>query len=88
MQGDYQPAYRRLKKTLRLAAPRRNPRNWRAVLWRAHLSSESLAMKEAYALLAIAAFQTGHRDDFRWALREAEERGVDISLLEEIASNL
>jgi hypothetical protein len=87
-QGDYQPAYRRLKKTLRLAAPRRNPRNWRAVLWRAHLSSESLAMKEAYALLAVAAFETGHRDDYRWALREAEERGVDMSLLREIAGNL
>jgi tetratricopeptide (TPR) repeat protein len=88
VRGDYQPAYRRLKKTLRLAAPRRNPRSWRAVLWRAHLSSESLAMKEAYALLAVAAFETGHREDYRWALREAEERGVDMSPLKEMAGNL
>jgi hypothetical protein len=85
MRGDYQAAYRRLKKALRLAAPRRPPRNWRAVMWRAQLSSELLAMKEAYALLAIAAFETGRGNDLRWALQEAEERGVDVSLLKEIA---
>ena len=47
---------------------------------------QQVAMTEAYALLAIAAYKTDNRDDFRWALREAEDRGVKVSPLRLIAS--
>jgi hypothetical protein len=76
--GDYLAAYKRLKQTMKLAAPRRGARTWRASLWKAQLSGERLAMTEAYALLAIAAYETGNMEDFRWALQEAEERGVEV----------
>ena len=81
LRGDYLDAYKRLKKTMKLAAPE-TTRTWRDSLWKAHLSAERLALTEAYALLAIAAFETGNRDDFRWALEEAEVRGVKVSPLQ------
>jgi len=36
-------------------------------------------MTEAYGLLAIAALETGHKSEHRWAADEAAGRGVDIS---------
>ena len=39
-------------------------------------------MSEAYALLAIAARETNHPEELRWATSEARERGVDISMLD------
>jgi tetratricopeptide (TPR) repeat protein len=82
--GEYAPAYRRLKKTLKLQAPRETARGWRATLWRVRLRSERLAMTEAYALLAVAAWETGHLEDARWALREARERGAEMTALAEM----
>jgi hypothetical protein len=79
--GEYGAAFKRLKKTLRLAAPLSGPRTWNALLWQLQLNSERLAMTEAFTLLAIAAHETGQDEESRWAMREARDRGADISLL-------
>jgi hypothetical protein len=79
--GDHGAAYRRLKRMLKLAAPRRRADASRAVMWKARLGAEREALTEAYALFAIASHETGNEDDFRWALREARERGVDLDAL-------
>ena len=79
VRGDCEPAYRRLKRGLRLARPRRT--DWRAMLLQAQLGSEWQAVTEAYALLAVAAYETGHLDDARWALQEAQDRGAGMEEL-------
>jgi hypothetical protein len=79
--GDHDAAYRRLKRTLKLAAPRRQAQEPRARMWKAQFAAEREALTEAYALFAIASHETGHQDDFRWALAEARERGVDLDAL-------
>jgi len=84
--GDYDPAYRRLKRTLKLASPRQGGNSWRATMWTLRLRSEPEALTEAYALLAVAAHETGNTDDYRWAVREARERGVDMEALTGSAS--
>ena len=76
--GRYDEAYRRLKQTMRLAAPEREPLRWQARLLRLRLKSERQAMTDAYALLAVASRETGHLDDYEWALAGARERGVDV----------
>mgnify|MGYP000703534639 CR=1 FL=1 len=48
----------------------------------------ALAMTEAYALLAVAAWETGHLEDARWALREARERGAEMTALAEMIERL
>ncbi len=80
--GAYETAFKRLRKTLRRAAPQGEPRTWRALLWQLQLNSEREAMTEAYALLAIAALETGRRGECDWAFDEARNRGVDLSLLQ------
>lgn len=80
--GDFAAAYRRLKKTMRLAGPRRGPRTWSSLLWQVQLNSERRAVIEGFALLAIAAHETGAADDFAWAAEEARYRGVDLSPLD------
>jgi tetratricopeptide (TPR) repeat protein len=80
-QGAYEPAYRRLKKTLKLAAPREGSRGWRAAVWKMQLASERLAVIEAYMLLAVAAYETGHTEDAHWAAQEAREHGADLRAL-------
>jgi tetratricopeptide (TPR) repeat protein len=80
-QGEYQAAYKRLKRTLRLAGERRAPTGSRSLLRQIQLRSERLAMTEAFMLLAVAAYELGHESDARWALEEARERGADVSLL-------
>jgi hypothetical protein len=80
-QGEYQAAYKRLKRTLRLAAEGRAPTGSRSLLRQIQLRSERLAMTEAFMLLAVAAYELGHENDARWALEEARERGADVSLL-------
>jgi hypothetical protein len=82
LRGEYEPAYRRLKKTLRLASPRRVRVPWRNLILQLQLNTERAAVTEAYTLLAIAARETGNRDAFDWALHESRGRGVDVSLLE------
>ena len=42
--GDYLTAFKRLKKTFRLASSQRSPRTWSALLWKIQLNSERLAM--------------------------------------------
>ena len=81
-QRNYEAAFKRLKKTLSLASPRQDRAPVRKVLWRLRLSAERAAVTEAFSLLAIAAHETGKLDELRWALREARDRGVDVSLLE------
>jgi hypothetical protein len=80
-QGVHGPAYRRLKKTLRLAGEGRQATGRRSLLIQVLLRSERLAMTEAYMLLAVAAYELGHENEARWALEEARERGADVSLL-------
>jgi len=77
--GQYDEAYRRLKKTMRLAAPEREPLRWQARLLRLRLKSERQAMTDAYALLAVASRETGNLDDYEWAMAGARERGVDLT---------
>ena len=83
LRGHYQPAYHRLKKTLRRVEPAARPPTPREQLARRRLSAEGAAVSEAYALLAIAAHETGDLSTRDWALREAQARGVDASPLED-----
>ena len=46
---------------------------------------ERQALTEAFGLLAIAAHETGNREEFLWALEQARGRGVDVSVLERAA---
>jgi tetratricopeptide (TPR) repeat protein len=82
LRGDYAAAFRRLKKTFRYAAPRRRV-GWHEFVWKLRLGSERLAMTEAFALHAIAAFETGSDEELNWALQQARERGADVSVLEQ-----
>ena len=81
--GDFAQAYRRLKQTMRTAAPRREVRDGDGLLAQARLRSEYQAFTEAYALFAVAALETGNGDDYAWAVAGARERGVDTLLLEQ-----
>lgn len=87
LRGDYEPAYRRLKRTLKQSVPRGGRFTYRAALWKARLGSEPEALTEAYVLLAIAALQTGNHDEYRWAVQEARMRGADVEALTSIAGN-
>jgi tetratricopeptide (TPR) repeat protein len=82
LRGKYEQAYKRLRKTLRLASPRRVRVPWRNLILQLQLNTERAAVTEAYALLAIAAHETGNEDTFLWALNESRVRRVDVSLLE------
>jgi len=82
LRGEYDPAYRRLKKTLRLASPRRARVPWRNLMLQVQLNTERDAVTEAYSLLAVAAHEVGDAEVFDWALREARDRGVEVSDLE------
>jgi hypothetical protein len=88
LRGDYQPAFRRLKKTLRLASPRHLRVPWRSLILRIQLNTEREAVTEAYSLLAIAAHETGNREVLRWALQEARDRQVDVSRLESLEASI
>ena len=44
--------------------------------------SERQAMTDAYALLAVASRETGHVEDYEWAMAGARERGVDLTGLQ------
>ena len=79
---DYDSAYRRLRKTLRLMSTGDAVRSWRSMRVRLRLSSEREAVREAFALFAIAAFETDNPEDLAWANREARDRGVDVLLLD------
>jgi hypothetical protein len=79
--GAYPQAYRRLKQAMRLAAPRRERQDWRARIMQLQLKAERQAVTEAYALLAVAAFETGNRDDYEWARAGARERGADLAAI-------
>lgn len=78
--GDFAEAQRRLKKTLRIATPVHEHRNWRDLLLQMQLNAERSAIAEAYALLLVAATEAGHAEDADWARHEARDRGVDLSL--------
>jgi len=80
--GAFAAAHRRLRRTLQLASPERGQRPWREVLFQMQLSTERVALAEASALLTLAAFELGSADDLAWALREAKDRGVDVSAME------
>jgi hypothetical protein len=81
--GDFAQAYRRLKQTMRTAAPRHEVRDGDGLLAQMRLRSEYQAFSEAYALFAVAALETGNGDDYAWAIAGARDRGVDTLLLEQ-----
>ena len=81
--SDFEQAYRRLKHTMRTAAPRRQVRDGDGLLTQMRLRSEVQAFTEAYALFAVAALETGNVDDYAWAVAGARERGMDTLLLEQ-----
>lgn len=83
LHGDFEAVHERLKKTLRFIDPARRTEKWRTLLWRIGASSERFELTEAYTLLAVAAYETGHERDLEWALAEARERGADIAALEQ-----
>jgi tetratricopeptide (TPR) repeat protein len=85
--GSYDPAFRRLKKTLKLANPREGSRGWRAAMWKTQLASERQAVIEAYMLVAVAAYETGNMEDARRAAREAREHGVDLRALTDLLAS-
>ncbi len=76
--GEYVSVHRRLKKTLRFTS---SSGGWRDRVRKMQLLAERDAVKEAYALLAIAAYETGHTEEFDWAMREAMERGVEVAVM-------
>jgi len=45
------------------------------------LKSGDLSSSEGYALLAVAARETGHPEDFQEALKKARENGTDLTVL-------
>jgi hypothetical protein len=79
-------AERRLRRTLQIASPDRPHHAWNDVLLQLQLSTERMALAEATALLVVATFETGDKEDLAWALRQAKERGVDVSALEREAT--
>ena len=80
--GDYSPAFKRAKKALRLFSPRRQQRYWRLRGWQAQVGADWPATTEMLAILAVAALETGHNEELRWALEGAKDRGVDLSELQ------
>ena len=80
--GDYKSAFKRAKNALRLFSPRRQQRYWRLRGWQAQVGADWLATTDVLAILAVAAFETGHNEELRWALEGAGDRGVDLSVLQ------
>jgi len=83
--GDYEAAFKRSKKALRLFSPRRQQRYWRLRGWQAQVGADWPATTDVLAILAVAAFETGHDEELRWALEGAGDRGVDLSVLQPLA---
>ena len=83
--GEYESAFKRSKKALRLFSPRRQQRYWRLRGWQAQVGADWPATTEVLAILAVAAFETRHNEELRWALEAAGERGVDLSVLQPLA---
>ncbi|NIM01916.1 MAG: hypothetical protein GTN89_14030 [Acidobacteria bacterium] len=84
--GNYESAFKRSKKALRLFSPRRQQRYWRLRGWQAQVGSDWPATTDVLAILAVAAFETGNNEELRWALDAAGERGVDLSVLRPLAN--
>ena len=78
-------AFRRARKALRLFSPRRQRRYWRLRGWQAQIGADWPATTDVLAILAVAAFETGHNEELRWALEGAADRGVDLSVLQPLA---
>ncbi|HXV76722.1 MAG TPA: M1 family aminopeptidase, partial [Candidatus Polarisedimenticolaceae bacterium] len=81
--GRAAAAYKRLKPTLGIAQS--DPRHPRRDGARLRLQNERLALIEAYAVMAVAAYATGHATDYEWARDAALENGVDIGALAAVA---
>ena len=79
--GDFQAAFKKAKTALRLFSPRRQQRYWRLRGWQVQVG-DWLATTEVLAILAVAAMETGHAEELRWALEGAGDRGVDLSALD------
>lgn len=80
--GEFNAAYRRAKRALRLTNPRRQQGYWRLRGWQAQVGADWWATTEMLAILAVSAFETEQSDVLAWALKGARERGVDLRLLE------
>ena len=84
----FEPAFLRCKEILaggELGKIHHILSHWNTPLNQIQLNAERDSVIEAFALLAIAAHETGNTDDYRWALAAAIERGVDAAPLEQLA---
>jgi hypothetical protein len=79
--GATDRAHRRLERTLRAAVPPRGVQSWSGIMQQVRLRAERLATVEAFALLALASHELDEREDLEWALREARDRGADVTVL-------
>jgi len=81
--GEYESAYGVLSKWLRLDIPVQEGESTADAMRRSKFKSGSRRWGNglAYAMLAVAAFETGHEDVAFEALKEAEDRGADMDAL-------
>ena len=79
--GNFDQAFQRAKRALRLFSPRRQQRYWRLRGWQAQVGDWH-ATTDVLAVLAVAALETGRVEESRWAIEGAAERGVDLSAIE------
>jgi tetratricopeptide (TPR) repeat protein len=79
--GDFDEAFKKAKRALRLFSPQRQQGYWRLRGWQAQVGGW-LATTDVLAVLAVAAMETGHNAELRWALEGASDRGVDLSALD------
>lgn len=84
--GDYKRAYQRLSRELRLDFPMLDSDTIADAARRQRFKRGSRMGGDAYALLAVAAYETDHRAVALRAMEEAEERGADITELRELLS--
>jgi hypothetical protein len=80
-QGDYKAAYRRLSRHVYLEFVQRYGEPIADTLRRRRFLEGTTTRREAYAMLALAAHETGETAVALKALEEAESRSVDMSAL-------
>jgi hypothetical protein len=81
--GEYENAYDVLSKWLRLDIPVREGDSAADAMRRSKFNSRGRRWGDGldYAMLAVAAFETGHEDVAREAMKEAEDRGAEMDVL-------
>ena len=84
LRGDYKEIYNRLSGELRMDFPVKAGEHAAAGWRRAHWSTGRLGDAEDYAMLAVAAFETSHREVAQLATKYAEDRGADMTALKQL----